>query len=181
MESPPYRGSIARRQPFDGLTALGARLCSLLRPPAGSCSLLRDTTARAGPVPLADELDHVGKRRCADGAAGRCSACRHWRVTSLALGDDQTPRATPPTGSGMESPEWARYDQLIRRFGTKVVPPSRTGSGSAPATDLLPRGIAAHAATEVAAAIAGGRPGSTTSESSRLIESRRCDIPPFRG
>ena len=33
---PPYRGSIARRQLFDGLTAPGARLCSLLRPPAGS-------------------------------------------------------------------------------------------------------------------------------------------------
>src|SRR5262245_64907179 len=97
MESPPYRGLIAWRQPFDGLTALGARLCSLLRPLAGSCSLLRDTTARAGPVPLADELDHVGKRRCADGAADRCSACRHWRVTSLALGDDQTPHATRPT------------------------------------------------------------------------------------
>src|SRR6516164_6277712 len=32
---PPYRGSIARRQPFDGLTALGARLCSLLRPSRG--------------------------------------------------------------------------------------------------------------------------------------------------
>src|SRR5262249_31127055 len=59
----PYRGSIARLQPFDGLTALGARLCSLLRPPAGSCSLLRDTTARAGPVPLVDAtLPGVGAR-----------------------------------------------------------------------------------------------------------------------
>jgi len=65
-------------------------------------------------------LTTLEKRRCADGAAGRCSACRHWRVTSLALGDDQTPRATPPTGGGMESPEWARYDhQLVRHFGTK--------------------------------------------------------------
>src|SRR5215831_16015126 len=100
----PLRGPSASQMTFEA-TDLGlgaARLCSLLRPPAGSCSLLRDTTARAGPVPLADELDHVGKRRCADGAAGRCSACRHWRVTSLALGDDQTPRATPPTGGGME-------------------------------------------------------------------------------
>src|SRR6516162_2592986 len=118
----PPRGPSASQMTFEG-TDLGlgtARLCSLLRPPAGSCSLLRDTTARAGPVPLTDELDHVGKRRCADGAAGRCSACRHWRVTSLALGDDQTPRATPPTGGGMESPEWARYDhQLVRHFGTK--------------------------------------------------------------
>src|SRR5215813_1784317 len=75
----PLRGPSASQMTFEA-TDLGlgaARLCSLLRPPAGSCSLLRDTTARAGPVPLADELDHVGKRRCADGAAGRCSAFRH--------------------------------------------------------------------------------------------------------
>src|SRR6516162_5712910 len=67
-----------------------------------------------GPDTLADELDH---RRWADGAAGRCSACRHRRSTSLALDDDQTPGATPPTGSGMEPPEWARYEhRVIRHF-----------------------------------------------------------------
>jgi len=120
MESPPYRGSIARRQPFDELTALGGSPLFIAPPSRGLMLTPSRYEARAGPVPLTDELDHVGKRRCADGAAGRCSACRHWRVTSLALGDDQTPRATPPTGGGMESPEWARYDhQLVRHFGTK--------------------------------------------------------------
>src|SRR6516162_886787 len=66
MESPPYKGSIARRQLFDGLTALGARLCSLLRPrahahsfeirqhaPAQSLSLMSLTTLESGVAPMA--------------------------------------------------------------------------------------------------------------------------------
>src|SRR6516162_11739778 len=67
MESPPYRGSIARRQPFDGLTALGLASvhCSALprahahsfeirqHAPAQSLSLMSLTTLEGGVAPMA--------------------------------------------------------------------------------------------------------------------------------
>jgi hypothetical protein len=57
-------------------------------------------------TPSADELDHVEKP-----ALGR------WRCRSLLglpspaqrLDDDQTPRATPPTGSGMERNQFLSF------------------------------------------------------------------------
>src|SRR6516225_1819073 len=68
---PPYRGSIARRQPFDGLTALGARLCSLLRPPAAHAHSFEirqhAPTAIAGGWPASTTSESsrpIGSRRC---------------------------------------------------------------------------------------------------------------------
>ena len=49
---------------------------------AGSCSLLRDTTASCQPRPLTDELDHVEKPALGRWSCRRCSACRHRRSTS---------------------------------------------------------------------------------------------------
>jgi hypothetical protein len=67
MESPPYRGSIARRQPFDGLTALGLASvhCSALprahahsfeirqHAPAQFLSLMSLTKLESGVAPMA--------------------------------------------------------------------------------------------------------------------------------
>ena len=91
MESPPYRGASAPQQV------------------AGSCSLLRDTTASCRPRPPHwMSLTTLKSRRWADEAAGRCSACRHRRSTSQG-------ELPAPSGVGLSA---SRFDCSISAYNT---------------------------------------------------------------
>src|SRR5262245_50001526 len=108
MESLPFWGVKARHSSFfwTDLWRWGARPvhCSTL--PRAHARSFEIRLHRAGPDPLADELDHVEKP-----ASGRR---RYRSLLGLLTGAAQVSpstmirrRATPATGSGMEPPEWA--------------------------------------------------------------------------
>src|SRR5215813_5801150 len=83
MESPPYRGASAPQQPFGRTNGAGGSPLFIAPPSRG---LMLAPSRYDGIVPARPpslmSLTTLKSRRWADGAAGRCSACRHRRSTS---------------------------------------------------------------------------------------------------
>src|SRR5262249_5027495 len=83
MESPPYRGASASEQPFGRTNGAGGSPLFIAPPSRG---LMLAPSRYDGIVPAQTpslmSLTTLKSRRWADGAAGRCSACRHRRSTS---------------------------------------------------------------------------------------------------
>jgi hypothetical protein len=80
---PPTGGRARHNSPLDGLTALGGSPLFIAPPSRG---LMLAPSRYDGIVPAQTpslmSLTTLKSRRWADGAAGRCSACRHRRSTS---------------------------------------------------------------------------------------------------